>query len=225
MAIEVTDEMICRLTQEWVATLPAQYPEPEHPHRFSLRFYRMMRPILRQARRNEAASLPLRGGRLATAFLAAALLTATVAMAVPAVREKVFQMVREVYERYSHIYYEQTDGDTPFEEFVPYHITYIPEGFTIAEERTTNVSHKELFKNEAGELIALDQTRIDREAFSIDTENVEPEEVILGDNQTAWYLGNKTLKIVYWNDGVYSFVVSGHTSKEELLKISNNISK
>lgn len=225
MSIEVTDEMIRQLTQEWAETLPDQYPEPARPHRFSLRFYWKMRPILRQAWEQETSPVLYRGVRFATALLVAALMTVTVAMAVPAIRERIFQMVRELHEKYSHIYYEQVEGDEDFGEFVPYRITYIPDGFTMEEDRTTEISHNETYFNEQGLVIALDQMRIDKATFDIDTEKVEPVEILLNGNQPAWYLGNPSLKVIYWNDGTYSFVVVAHLSKEELIKIAESVSE
>lgn len=224
MAIEVTDGMIRRLTQEWVATLPAQYPEPKHPHRFSLRFHWKMRPILRQARKQETGPVLYHGLRFATAVLVAALMTFTIAMAVPAIRERVFQMVREIHERYSHIYYEQIEGDQDFEDLVPYHLTSIPEGFTLMEDWTSEVFHNEIYVNEEGLIVALDQSRYDMSSFDIDTEKVEPVEILLNGDQPAWYLGNPSLKVIYWDDGTYVFHVSSHLSREELIKIAETIS-
>lgn len=222
MAIEVTDETIRQLTQEWAETLPDQYPESPRPHRFSLRFYWKMRPILRQAQRQETGPVLYRGVRFATALLVAALMTVTVAMAIPAIRERVFQMVREIHERYSHIYYEQVGEDVDFGEFVPYHITYIPEGFTLVEDRTTEISHRQHFENEEGLAIGFDQVRIDRDAFSIDTEDDEPVRIMLNGEQPAWHLDNGLLQVIYWDDGTYSFHVSTNLSPEESIKIAES---
>lgn len=72
MAMEVTDEMLRKLTQEWVNSIPAQYPEPEHPHHFSLRFHLRMLPLFWRAWRmeneKEKTPLPMRGGRMAAAL-------------------------------------------------------------------------------------------------------------------------------------------------------------
>lgn len=223
MAAQVSDETIRQLTQDWVATLPDQYPEPKRPHRFSLRFHWKMRSILRQARKQEAGPVFYRGMRFAAAVLVAALMTFTVAMAVPAVREKVFQMVREVHKQYSRISYEQVGGDEEFGEFVPYSITYVPEGFTLEEDRISEISHNQTYFNEEGLAIGLDQTRIDRASFSIDTEDDEPVQIMLNGDQPAWYLDNGTLQVIYWDDGTYSFHVATNLSKEESIKVAESV--
>ena len=91
----------------------------------------------------EKTPLPMRGGRMAAALLAAAVMSATVAMAVPEIREKVFQMVREIYEKYSNIHYEQLDESYVAGEFVQYRLTYIPEGFVQTQDQNVGESHYE----------------------------------------------------------------------------------
>ena len=227
MAMEVTDEMLRKLTQEWVNSIPAQYPEPKHPHHFSLRFHLRMLPILWQARKmeKEKTNLPLQGGRLAVAFLVATMMTATVAMAVPEIREKVFQMVREIYEKYSNIHYEQLDEGYVAGEYVQYHLTYIPERFVQTQDQFVGESHFEQYKNDrVPATIKFRQIRLENAVFDIDTEKVEPVEISLNDNQSAWYVDNSSWKVLYWDNGEYSFTVSGDLPKEELVKIANSIS-
>ena len=204
MAMEVTDEMLRKLTQEWVNSIPAQYPEPEHPHHFSLRFHLRMLPLFWRAWRmeneKEKTPLPMRGGRMAAALLAAAVMSATVAMAVPEIREKVFQMVREIYEKYSNIHYDQLD-----------------ESYVVGE------SHFEQYRNADGWAIKFSQMRLEKAVFDVDTEKTEPVEIILNGEQTAWYVGNNSWKVLYWDDGEYSFTVSSNLPKEELVKIANSM--
>ena len=225
MAMEVTDEMLRKLTQEWVNSIPAQYPEPKHPHHFSLRFHLRMLPILWQARKmeKEKTNLPLQGGRLAVAFLVATMMTATVAMAVPEIREKVFQMVREIYEKYSNIHYEQLDESYAAGEFVQYRLTYIPEGFVQTQDQNVGESHFEQYRNADGLAIKFSQMRLEKAVFDVDTEKTEPVEIILNGEQTAWYVGNISWKVLYWDDGEYSFTVSSNLPKEELVKMANSM--
>lgn len=225
MAVEITDEMIQRLAKTWVASIPLQYPEPKHPHRFSLRFHLKM-PLLHKAKKRAMEPIPHRGRQLAAALLAAALMTVTVAMAVPAIREKVFKMVRDVYEKYSHIHYEQVgpvEESPSSEEFTPYHLTYIPEGFSLVEDRTTESSHREQFNNTDGLWIIMNQSWVEEAEFSLDTENKEPEKIILPNNTVVWYLDNQSLKVIYWDDGRYSFRIFSHLGKDELVKIANSV--
>lgn len=171
----------------------------------------------------EKTPLPMRGGRMAAALLAAAVMSATVAMAVPEIREKVFQMVREIYEKYSNIHYEQLDESYVAGEFVQYRLTYIPEGFVQTQDQNVGESHYERYKNTDGLAITFSQVRLEKAVFDVDTEKTEPVEIILNGEQTAWYVGNNSWKVLYWDDGEYSFTVSSNLPKEELVKIANSM--
>lgn len=230
MACEVTDELLRSLVQEWVAALPEQYPASERPRHFSLRFHRRMRPLLRRAKRKEAPSALFRGGRFAAALLAAALLTATVAMAFPAVRERVFRMVWERHEDYTRLYYEEVTGDgtsaegaAEEQEFMLYRFSYVPEGFTLEDYTFTDTLHHEAFFNEEGLAISLDQERLEESGPVEMTGEIEPEEVFLNSGQTAWYVDRPLLKSIHWNDGVYAFGVTTHLSREETIRIAESL--
>lgn len=43
------------------------------------------------------------------------------------------------------------------------------------------------------------------------------------ESAAVWYLGNDSVKTIYWDNGKYFFVVSGHLSKEELVKVAESI--
>ena len=257
MAYEVSDELLCALTKEWAAALPERYPTAERPRRYSFRFRRKMRPILRRAKKEEAASAPvrperfavamadagpecrlgkmLRPGRFAAALVAAALLTATVAMAFPAVRERVFRMVWEYQEDQTRIYYREVaeEGAPPEEpaedrELVLYRFSYIPEGFALEEYTVIgSSSHHEAFFNEEGLDIHLDQERLGGTGVVGMTGQVEPEEILLNDTQTAWYVDQSEpgaiLRSIHWDDGVYSFGVTTRLSREETIKIAESL--
>lgn len=157
--------------------------------------------------------------RIAVALLAAAL-GATVAMAAV----NYFRMVREEHKKYSNIRYEQVEEGYVPGEFVPYHLGYVPDGFTQTWNRTTGTQHRETYMN-GKKGVSLSQIRIDKAEYDVDTEKVEPVEIILNETQHAWYLGNQSLKTIYWDDGTYFFIVSGHVSKEELVKIAESTTK
>lgn len=240
MARQVTDEMLRALVREWVMTLPAQYPEEGRPRRFSLRFRRKMWPILRAARREEgkeALSPLFRPGRFGLALVAAALLTATVAMAFPAVRERVFRMVWEYQGDHTRIYYEEVaeDGAPPSEgpegaegaeeqAFTLYRFSYIPEGFALEEYTVIGASsHHETFFNEEGLGIALDQERLGGTGVTGMTGHREPEEIFLNGVQRAWYVEQTAFRSIHWDDGEYSFGVLTYLSREETIKIAESL--
>lgn len=246
MAYELSDELLCALTKEWAAALPERYPAAERPRRYSFRFRRKMRPILRRAEKEEAASAPvrperfavamadagpgrrlgkmLRPGRLAAALVAAALLTATVAMAFPAIREKIFRRVRQTDGEYTRIYYERVAGDGTYGVFVRWHPAAIPEGYTLEEERVTEVSYAEDYRGPEGLPLFWYQVRMEEADLAPGIE-AAGEEVALTDGLGQWparYITNGPMGTVYWNDGEYWFFLTGYLSGEELAEIAGS---
>lgn len=218
---DITDGLLEELVREWAATLPSRFPlEPEHPHRFSRQFLDKMELLFREADRREGAARCRRGsaGKLLALLLAAALAT-TMATAFLAYY---FRMVREERKEYSAVHYEQVGRGYAPEEFVPYHVTYVPEGFTRVQSRQTDVSYQEKYVNENGSTIILRQTQINQETFSIDTEKTAFTEVLLNDNQAAALLDSQTVKTIYWDNGEYIFMLTGNLEKELLLEIAES---
>lgn len=228
MAREVTDQELCALTKEWVAALPRRYPEARRPRRYSFRFYRKMRPVLRAAGKAQAAggekAAPAvsRAGRFAAALVAAAVLTATVAMAFPAIREKIFRRVRETDGEYTRIYYERMAGDGVHRIFVRWHPAAVPEGYTLAEERVTEVSYAEDYRNPEGVPLYWYQVRMEEADLAPGAE-AAGEEIILSDGLGQWparYVEDGSMGTVYWDDGEYYFFLTGQLPVEELMEMA-----
>ena len=157
----------------------------------------------------------------ATAAVLAAVLCSTAAMA----SMRYFRLVREEHPKYSTIRYEQLEEGYRPGEFVAYHLTYLPEGFEQVQDRTTEIDHVETYENPEQLIVRLRQKQIDNARLDVDTEHITPEVILLNGRQSAWYLGNDSLKTIYWDDGIYFFSVSGHLSKEELVKVAESVGK
>lgn len=215
MSIEVTDELIQKLTEEWLDTLPARYPlKPKHPYRFSPGFSLKMRWLCRKADWDYACGKDLSHfgevqrihwtKRTAAALLAAALGT-TVAMAY-AVRY--FKMAWEEHEKYSSVFYQQIEEGYVPGEFICYTLGYVPEGFELERETTIENYHSETYINttDSNQILTFHQTRIDEATMDIDTEDVEPVEIQLNDNLKAWFLDNPGHKVIFGMMGYTSLV-------------------
>lgn len=224
MKTKVTNEFISQLTREWVATLPYRYPlDRENPHQFSQRFLDRMEPVLQAAREEEQGGRKRRRRAMkATATLLAAALGATVAMAYVV---HYFQMVRYDHEKYSFVRYQEVGTGDRSAEFVPYHITYVPDGFSQTQNRLTESSFQEKYENEEGLIISFYQKRIEDAEFFIDTENIESQEILLNEEQSASYMMYEEYSSIYWNDDEYLFLVSGRINKNILVKIAESVVK
>lgn len=236
---ELTDEELGWIIRQWGEAMARRYPlEPPRPHRFSWRFRLRMERLCRRAEQEEARPIPAAGGegatgcprprqghRLSPRMLAAAVLAAVLCSTAAMASMRYFRLVREEHPKYSTIRYEQLEEGYRPGEFVAYHLAYLPEGFELKQTRTINDSYMELYKNKDGLGIRFQQMRIDNAKMDMDTENVQPEEITIKERQKAWYLGNDSLKTIYWDDGAYFFVVMGHLTREELVKVSESVTK
>ena len=224
MKTKVTNEFISQLTREWVATLPYRYPlDRENPHQFSQRFLDRMEPVLQAAREEEQGGRKRRRRAMkTTATLLAAALGATVAMAYVV---HYFQMVRYDHEKYSFVRYQEVGTGDRSAEFVPYHITYVPDGFSQTQNRLTESSFQEKYENEEGLIISFYQKRIEDAEFFIDTENIESQEILLNEEQSESYMMYEEYSSIYWNDDEYLFLVSGRINKNILVKIAESVAK
>ncbi len=222
MKTKVTNEFISQLTREWVATLPYRYPlDRENPHQFSQRFLDRMEPVLQAAREEEQGGRKRRRRAMkATATLLAAALGATVAMAYVV---HYFQMVRYDHEKYSFVRYQEVGTGDRSAEFVPYHITYVPDGFICVQSRITEVSCKERFENDDGIFVFYSQTKIERAKFFVDTENAKSEEILLDNKKQVYYINGKVYQTIYWGDGESSFRITGNISKDLLVKMAESV--
>lgn len=221
MKTKVTNEFISQLTREWVATLPYRYPlDRENPHQFSQRFLDRMEPVLQAAREEEQGGRKRRRRAMkTTATLLAAALGATVAMAYMV---HYFQMEQIKHEKYSTVDFVQVEEGYIAEKLVPCHIGYIPDGFVLTQKRKTEISYRELYEGNDDLFVFLNQSRIDKIKFSIDTENAEPIEFSLNDSQKAFYIDAGSYRTIYWDSGIYSFCVSGNVDKTTLVKIAKS---
>ena len=220
---DITDGLLEELAREWAATLPSRFPlEPEHPHRFSRQFLDKMELLFREADRREDAARCRRGsaGKLLALLLAAAL-AKTMATAFLAYY---FRMVREERKEYSAVHYEQVGRGYAPEEFVPYHVTYVPEGFTQVQSRQTDVSYREKYTSKNGLYVVFNQSKIDQAKFSIGTENVKPVDIQLNDKMLAVFIDDGSYREIYWDDGAYSYYLFGNVTEELLVKIAESLS-
>ena len=224
MKTKVTNEFISQLTREWVATLPYRYPlDRENPHQFSQRFLDRMEPVLQAAREEEQGGRKRRRRAMkTTATLLAAALGATVAMAYVA---HYFQMVRYDHEKYSFVRYQEVGTGDRSAEFVPYHITYVPDGFVLTEERTTKISLEERYEDYNGAVLVFRQIEADKITFFVDTEGAEIENIQLNGKLQAFYLQSETYNTVYWSDGEYSFRLTGNISKDLLVQTAKSVAE
>lgn len=157
--------------------------------------------------------------RLAVGVAAILVLSFTTAMAVPPVREKVFEFVTEVYDQFTHIFFngsENTDENTGLRQSIP---TYIPEGFELVTEDLDSIILL-VYEKEA-ENITYEQIPIKDASMHINTEGVELEELEFK-GLPAIYYSNQGQQNLMWYDEEYLYIVTSTLDKNTVFKIAES---
>lgn len=141
--MKITDEMLFDHAAEarniWLDTFPADENLPATT--FSKSFERKMRKLIKQQRRTPRANQILRYMKhTAAAILLIAIFTFGGFMTVEAYREKVIEIVIQVFEEFTYYQFSSKDSeqaDTDQTELPEIQFGYIPEGMQETENRTT----------------------------------------------------------------------------------------
>ena len=197
----------------------------DEDHVFSAKFERKMQRLIKSERKSFYPLVNSFGKRMAVSFVIVTIISITMVMSVTASREKFFEMVQQVFEKYSIITYEidssgandSSDNiDTPF---VEYEITQLPEGFVEEEEVVVEeMKAKIIYYRKDNLLIDFYQHPIEDADFMINTEGVTLDELVI-DDQPVYYYSNLGIQNVFWDNGEYVFMISGDIPKEDLLNL------
>ena len=194
--------------QDWVDTLPKETEKYKHTPEYE----KAIQKLFDKMRRNKFHKLTRKTAR-AILIAAILLLIATVALASTVGKDFVIKHFGSyaTYEVVNNEKGEKVDG---------INIGYIPDGFECKyNENSDNIStriyeNNEYFINISKSIISSKDT--------YDDDYIKTE--IIKGKMNYVVFDDYNNRGVIWNDGIYLYKVSGNISKEELLKIAQNIS-
>jgi len=196
--------------------------EDDLSHKFSKRFERKMKRLIRQERRTPFTKSFIKYSRkVAIIFLIVISITFTTIMSVEAYRVKFFEVVIEVWEEFTSIIFKSKENIDDG-KLIPVNPTYIPHGFTIIEEDTNHYEHFIYWENDDGIEIMFEQAKITSNAIINDTEGIEIEKILV-DEQEVTYFTNKNVHQIYWNDSTYIYTIISAYDKKDLIKMVESI--
>ncbi len=198
-------------------------PENIIEHKFSRRFERKMKHLISRNRITEPIVIgrPVYLRRRLIAVLIAIILLLASVMSVSAIREKVLELIIEVYEKYTQLFFEKSQStNTSSENFSIYVPTYIPDGFSLVYE---DMDGTVLLEYEKGnEYISYRQVCPDEVSMHINTEGIELEDFIFNDLPAKYY-SNGGVQNLIWYDNSYMYRVSSTLDKTTVLRIAVSI--
>lgn len=212
---------ITRAEDAAIAAIPA---ENELNYSFSRRFLRKMNALMKYERRSSFGRFATQFGRIVAAVLVVVIMLNTVlVVSVEAYRERFFEIVRTVTEKFTSFFVE-VDDDAPVTELVPIEPPYIPEGFELIEQFSDAISHTVIYLNEDGQEIYYEQVIITDGEHRIDTEDASVEVVEI-ENCTAYVVVKNGTTQILWIDGSCRFQIISNTDYETVIAIAEKIIK
>lgn len=205
--------------------LEALPPDEELDHKFSRRFERKMKALIKYERRTpwERKFYP----RMKIAFVTIAVILLVVfgsAMSVKAYRSRIIEFFIEVFtDKTSYSVQEESPEGVAV---VPVEPDYVPEGYEVV--RRVN-SYSELFiryENATGDTIRYNQVAVSAAGRFWDTERSVTDEVKV-EGKVVYVIEENAMRILYWNDEKYVYRIAGPSSLEVevLLKTARRVMK
>lgn len=224
MLINLTGDMLrTALIRADTLEMEAISSDKIEEHKFSKVFERKMSKLIGESKgtRPTKTGSPVR--RRVIAVVTAILLLLAATMSVSAVRNAIFEFISDVYEKYTHIYFEgEIDKGPTIEEFVVYRPTYVVEGFELVTEIADSLV---LLVYEKGvDSIVYNQYQLQYISRHINTEGVELEDLEFRDLPAKYY-SNQGVQTLFWYDDKYLYTVSSTLDKSTVFKIAESLEK
>jgi len=209
-----------RARELWLSTLPDRDDVPEHT--FSRRFERRMAQLLRRQRRSPRMNQTL---LVLKRTVAAVLVLLSVSfaglMTVEAFRERVIQMVVQVFEELTDFRFNSTTDEATTVPDISF--AYLPDGMNMITCETFNNLHSwYLYEDTNGYYFDLRQSVITKNTWSnkiLDTQGAITENWILRGNEVTCATKNGEHTLL-WSEGNILFTLSGNITLEELKNIA-----
>ena len=225
MKEQLSDEFlykhIPRAERVVIDSMPA---EDELDHTFSNRFLRKMQALLKYQHRGSFGRFATQLGRVVAAVLVVVLLLNTVlVVSVEAYREKFFEIIQTVTEKFTSFFVD-VDGDAPVTEFISIEPPYIPDGFEMIDQFRDENRHTVIYLNDGGQEIYYCQMMAGIGVLYFDTEDASVETLqIMG--QEIYVITEDNMIQVYWAENSFEFLIISNFDHDGVLAVAESIIK
>ena len=227
--MQITDEMLYRHAPEardlWLSTLPSDADIPEH--KFSRRFERKMKRLIREQKRSPQANRMIRGlRRVAAIILVIGILSFSGLMTVEAYREKVIEVITLVFHDLTNYrFISEESGSEQHVDLPDITFQYIPDGMEKVEDTARERYRYILYEAQDGNFFELTQTVIvDNSDYEkiLDSEDAITEEFYLGDSEAVLNTKNGTTTI-FWTKDHILYSLCGTIDPTDLKAVAEKI--
>lgn len=206
-----TIEEACLLScKNWIDSFPTKIPN----HKFSREHKKAINKILYSDNKKYKVTFSRRNIKILLIAAILLSLAATVVFAVPASREFIVNKFS------NHSEYNITDTDN-IKDVNSLTVNYVPKGFEFTEKHTA--SGFCILKYENGEKsVSIKKLSLDF-TINYDTEKYSSEKIKINGINAVYYKPDNDMNGVIFNNGEYIYTVSGRISKDEIIKVAQNI--
>lgn len=201
----------CELVmEEWYATIPEVIPEPEYSKKH-LKWRKKLFDKMRGDYYHRFTTKTVRVMMVA-AVLCALLLTAFV---IPSSRE----FILEKFEKYTAFQLTEDNKNSVNGEI---NVGYIPDGYEFVSKDIAGKNIFVRYQAPDGELFTIFKSSSSAKV-DFNTEFFDTEEVVVAGVNYVYCKGNKGVDNLIWTKNDYVYRIDGELSKEEFIKIAENI--
>lgn len=221
----ISDELLSQAAEAYILALADSVPDREdYQHRFSPRFERKMRRVIRKGNHPVVYKAMRAAGCAALALVISFLMLMAVN---PSARAAVMDWIREIYASYYfHSYYEQ-DANTEYLN-IRYELGYVPQAHTLFDFRESQHNAAYSFSDQSGNMLFFTYSKSPASVeFFSDLNHDTIENVKIKDHRGLFLHSSQadTASILQWldEDTHALLILSGFMEKEELIKIAENV--
>ncbi len=223
--MNITDEMLYQYAGEardlWLSTLPQK--NELQPVPYSGRFKRLTKALIKTAGRSPKNDRVIRYvKRSVAAVLVIALLSFGGLMTVEAYREKVIEIMVQVFHDLTCYRFVSSAEER---ELSAVEFGYMPEGMELSEEILTGPGRYVRYTNADGKFFELNQIAIaagDDSGSILDTEDSVIEVFEIRGNEAVANMKHGST-FIFWTEGHELFELSGDITVEELRRVAENL--
>ena len=171
--------------------------------------------------------------RITVILVAAVLLILTACASIPAIREKLYEIVFSKYNKYYTFYaVPNENGDAQLGTSADYppsfenkELSYIPEGFELVESKDGSFyAFYTYMHRDIDTYIRFDQYWAGYLKVDLSSSNIRIREIMVNGfvgTHVTWEGG--ITQVILWNDGIYDYEVYADLPYEEVLKIAESV--
>ena len=138
-------------------------------------------------------------------------------------RDEIRGFITNIREIFIELRFEEGDQESREIEEI-YELTYIPEGYSLKDQRINRMRVQYVFANADSKRIKFIQQSLDASTFSVDSEHSDTVIIVI-EEYTIYSRKTGNMYYYLWNDGKYALKINSteKLSNDELLSIINGL--